>query len=720
VPTQTEKPISDKLPEDIPPAPASTLKAIRSGRTEHLLARTLFGLLLIFHVWALSVGWQSGLLQGNEFRQSQTAITTLFVQRENNFSLAYPTPVLGKPWSVPMEFPLYQWTVAVVSSVTGLPLIQAARAVSGACLYLTLPALWLLFKRLRLTPAQRWIALGAMLTCPLYIFYGRAFLIETMALMFSVWFLQSFIAAVEQRSPFWMVVANVAGLGAGLVKVTTFMLYLVPAGLVGLAWIWRAGFIRTSHPLRIDRSWRTFAIIFGCVTIPFLATFWWIHLADVIKALNPSGLQLVSGSMSSYHFGTWQTRLTGDAWLAHWRIISTNLTSAPGLVIFAAVAALYGGKWKKWILAGVVLFLAAPATFPILYAWHEYYFVANGVFLMAAFGLALSASLESTAPRWLAWGAILALHGVQLWSYFHVLYPTQRLPYEGGSGLTRLIRDVTDPNDVLIIAGNDWSSVIPFFSERRALMIRKYLDGNPEYLRTAFSNIRDESVPLLILVNDMRENQRLLDQASQLFNIDPTPFLIHKQQTVYVSRALREEFSKRLFNLSYNDVAFAVPSERRTSDQSQPVSAVRSAQFFIRMTPQPERYQVPFGLSFGFRPDGSRVFDAHAPTRLWFKAPRDARRLTIEFGITEAAYTREGDRSDGVEFTVTEHLAGRPDRVLFTRFLNPLERSEDRSDQRVELNISVNPQAEIIFSTGPGPSGSNAFDWAYWKTIQLR
>jgi hypothetical protein len=719
VSTQTEK-----FPPGLPTG-SHAFAGTRSGQTsssrvERIAARFLLAILLIFHVWALSRGWKSGLLQGNEFRQSQTAISTLFIQRENNFSLAYPTPVLGKPWAVPMEFPLYQWSVAVVSSVTGLPLIQAARAVSSLCFYLTLPAVWLLFKRLRLTPTQRWIALGAMLTCPLYIFYSRAFLIETMALMFSVWFLQSFIAAVEQRSPFWILVANVAGVGAGLVKVTTFMLYLAPAGLVALAYLWRSGFLRTNHPSVAERSWRTAATITACVVIPFTATFWWIHLADAMKALNPSGAQLVSSSMSSYHFGTWQTRLTADSWLAHWRIITTNVTSIAGLALVGLIAAICGGRWRKWILAGVVLFIAAPATFPILYAWHEYYFVANAVFLMAAFGLALGASIESRAPRWLVWSAILAVHGIQVWSYFQHLYPEQRLPYEGGSGLTRLIRDVTDPNDVLLIAGNDWSSVIPFYAERRALMVRTNLDRSPEYLQAAFAHLRDESVPLLVLVGDMRDNRRLLDRISESFNIDPTPFLIHKEQTVYVSRALREEFSKRLFNLSYNDVSFALASDRLTSDQPQLVSDVRSAEFFTRMTPKPERYQVPFGLTFGFRPDGSRVFDAHAPTRLWFKTPPETQRLVFEFGISELAYTREGDRSDGVEFTVVEQRPDGTNRLLFTRFLNPLVRSEDRALQRVEMDVSVSPGAEIIFATGPGPSGSNAFDWSFWRTIELR
>jgi hypothetical protein len=31
------------------------------------------------------------------------------------FSLSYDTPVLGYPWSIPFEIPLYQWIVACVS-----------------------------------------------------------------------------------------------------------------------------------------------------------------------------------------------------------------------------------------------------------------------------------------------------------------------------------------------------------------------------------------------------------------------------------------------------------------------------------------------------------------------------------------------------------------------------------------------------------------------------
>ena len=717
---QVEDSIASGIPREKRNFARAIAGSLRLAATDPILARVLFVALLVFNLWGLSIGWSSSALPGNEFRQSQTAQSTLFIQREKNFSLAYPTPVLGKPWSIPMEFPLYQWTVAAVSSVTGQPLIQAARWVSALCFYLTLPAIWLLLKRIPLNPTQRLITLSLVLTCPLYIFYARGFLIETMALMFSVWFLQGFVAAVEQRGPFWVLIANVAGIGAGLVKVTTFLLYLLPAAMIGVMWVAHAGIFRSHSPFATHRTWRVIGATAACVVGPFIATCWWIQLADAIKALNASGAQLVSSAMSGYHFGTWQARASSEPWLAHWNTIRTNLAPMASLVIFAGVAVIYGGRWRSWILVATLVFLAGPLTFPVLYSWHEYYFVANGIFLMLAVGLALSAMLESSARRWVAWTAILAVHTTQVWGYFHYLYPTQRSPHQGGSGLTRLLRDVTDPQDVLLIAGNDWSSVIPFYAERRALMIRTNLERNESYLQKAFASIADESVPLVILAGEMRGDQPLLARISTAFNIDPEPFLVHKDQTVYASRAWREDYSKRLFNLSYNDVTFANPSERRVSDQPHPVSAIRSTKFFNRISPLPERYQVPFGLTFGFRPDGRSVFDAHAPTRLWFKAPPDTTRISVRFGVSEEAYTRTGGGTDGVEFVIKEILEDGTEHLLFSRFLDPAERENDRTTQRAELNVNPTPGAEIVFETGPGPSGSNAFDWSYWEEIELR
>src|SRR6185369_1419227 len=110
-------------------------------------------------------------------------------------------------WAIPFEFPLYQWSVVVVSNAFHLPLVEAARAVSVACFYGFIVALAVWLRRLGLNGAQLALTLGLVLTCPLYIFFSRAFLIETMALMFGMWYLAALHESVVRRSVAWLVVA---------------------------------------------------------------------------------------------------------------------------------------------------------------------------------------------------------------------------------------------------------------------------------------------------------------------------------------------------------------------------------------------------------------------------------------------------------------------------------------------------------------------------------
>lgn len=64
------------------------------------------------HVFLTTKNVSSGFLAGHEFRQAQTGLSIKFIQRDQDYSVAYPTPLFGPPWSIPMEFPLYQWAAA--------------------------------------------------------------------------------------------------------------------------------------------------------------------------------------------------------------------------------------------------------------------------------------------------------------------------------------------------------------------------------------------------------------------------------------------------------------------------------------------------------------------------------------------------------------------------------------------------------------------------------
>ena len=77
----------------------------RFSGTDWIGCAVLFLTLLVW-IGYLRVGWSHAHMAGHEFRQAQTALSIQAIDREG-YRLDYATPVLGKPWSIPMEFPLY-------------------------------------------------------------------------------------------------------------------------------------------------------------------------------------------------------------------------------------------------------------------------------------------------------------------------------------------------------------------------------------------------------------------------------------------------------------------------------------------------------------------------------------------------------------------------------------------------------------------------------------
>ncbi|MDI1320737.1 MAG: hypothetical protein PSW75_11185, partial [bacterium] len=529
------------------------------GRRFDRVVVVAFVLLGLFHLWCATVGWQSNNLPGGEFRQAQTAISAYFIQQEDNFSLAYPTPVLGKPWSIPMEFPLYQWTVVALSNRTGLDLTQAGRAVSLACFYLTLPGIFFLLGHLNIPRIRRLVVLGMILTCPLYIFYARAFLIETMALMFSVWFLLAFIDAVEAGGRWWLLLANLMGIGAGLVKVTTFMLYLLPAGTWGL-WI-----LYHSRSTEHVPGWKKFLLLVRWIALatvlPFAVTLWWMHFADATKALNPNAEFLLSASLNGFNFGFAGARLSGEIWHALWAVLRLNLVWPPVLAVCLVALAVFGRRW--WGRAAICLgvYLGVQLLFPQLYAWHDYYSVASGVLLMAALSFGLLALMESRLPRTLVLLVITAVFAGQIWLYWSELYQTQRQVSPGGSGLTEALTSLTQPDEAIVVAGDDWSSIRPYYTRRRALMIRNGKEYDEPYFTAAIGTLKGEHVGALILPHEKPGFPGLLDLAARELGIDPRPVLQWRDVRVYLNAEKRTRILNNLRQTNFHDVKWMPGSE---------------------------------------------------------------------------------------------------------------------------------------------------------------
>jgi hypothetical protein len=678
---------------------------------------------VVFSLWGVTVGWKLLNLPGVEFRQAQTALSSYFIQQENNFSLAYPTPVLGKPWSIPMEFPLYQWTTVIVSNVTGIPLTQSGRLISVLCYYLTLPAVFLLLGQWIASRARRVLVLSVVLSSPFYIFYARAFLMETMALMAGVWFLLSYVRSVQTGKWGWFVAANLFGAAAGLVKVTTFILYLSPAAGWMLWMLWDA------RPKDFASRWSQFGSLFlrGAIAtlLPFVVTIAWMRFADATKALNPASQFLVSSHMVGYHFGTAATRFSHRVWAGHWQIMSEVVIWLPLLIAAGVLIVLFvGQRWWQVVIC-LACFLGVQLLFPELYAWHEYYYVANALFLLVAIGIGLVAIFESRLNRGVSWLLLSGVLAAQVHHYFKHYYATQSALADAGSGLTQVLNRLTEPNDVMLVAGEDWNSMTPYYAKRRALMMRGDVEQNEAILRAAFAKLEGEHVAVLVLPAPVDKDSLLLKLAVDKFGLDPRPVMKWRDRLIYVPNARWDDACDLLDKTFFYGVTLASEGgifENRFEGKWYETKNLRRFQLIPLkyMSPTPLRFYVKYGL--GLSVDGDTVrFGAHPLTQLCFAVPPGVRHFRTEVSINPDAYEKApvGQATDGIEVRLSLLTADSPEQVIYSRYLNPRDNPTDRGVVPVQVDFEMPSNTELEFSITSGPNGQDTRDWAYLGKLKI-
>jgi hypothetical protein len=661
-------------------------------------------------------------MPGHEFRQAQTAITSYYIDQQDNFSPLYETPILGKPWvSILMEVPVYEWCVVLLSRATGLPHYMAARTVSAACFYLMLPAIYFLLGHYQLAWPKRLLVLAVVLTSPVYIFYSRAFLMESIELMCCAWFLYGFVQMMVRRRWYWFVLTAVAGTGAALIKGSTLAVWLLPAAGYGAWMLWRDLRARAGWGIPLETLfWGLAGVI-----VPLGMLRLWVNLTDPIKAAHASAWIFTSKNLSQGNWGlvdlagrfsskTWGFLLLGwrQAILPPWLILGILVS---GLALFPRVRGPAAG------LAGV--FFLAQLLFPYAYAYQDYYFYACAMFLLAAFGFFLVGLLETRTPRLVCWLAVFGLLAAQLNTYRRDYYPQQMVWSNGGFAFTEVLRDFVPKESVIIVAGADWAAIIPFYTQRKALMIRNGLESDAVYLERAYNELGDEDVAALILLNGQRNNRGLAEKIAKRFGLEEQPTFSQNSAgaDVYCNRRYTAQVRKNLKDrgnyggdLTASDPAAAVG---QTDPFRMPFRNPRilAGASFAMVSPAPA--QVRFTQGYGqVAIEGKPALFAHPDSDLWLHAPAQSGWIDWDFGLIPGAYEKEGDKTDGVEFAIIG-LAGGSKRQLFNRVLDPARQPADRGVQRLHLAYHPLPGELLLFTTRPVQG--YAYDWAYWEKIDV-
>lgn len=75
---------------------------------------------------------------------------------------------------------------------------------------------------------------------------------------------------------------------------------------------------------------------------------------------------------------------------------------------------------------------------------------------------------------------------------------------------------------------------------------------------------------------------------------------------------------------------------------------------------------------------------------------------------------------DGAEGVITIEADGQSE-VVYHRFLNPIDRPEDRKwfDESVDLSRFAGKKIKISFETRPGAKGDAVADWFAWTNLEL-
>ncbi len=458
----------------------------------HYLPPLAFLLSLLFCIVSFLKGWNGTLCEFHGFRQTQTAITVSYLLKGGPW-LAYQTPVFGPPWSIPMEFPLYQWIVAIIAKAGMFPVDQAGRFVSASFFLASLYPASKILEALKLSRNQIFLILAIYCHSPLYLYWSRTFMIESTVLALStcyLWLVFLYFDDAQDRPPrniLLLLGIGIIGSLAAAVKITTFFAFAAGAFILSLQFI-----VKAKKEQILRRALLLRGALFGLFAfiLPLLAVLLWTSYSDSLKDLNPLGQRITSSALTAWNFGTLSQKLSPDTWrMFYVRMIKDLIGSSWLLPLSLSAGFLCRPDRRKIVFASLFLFVLSLATFTNLYYIHNYYAYANGVFFLVAIGVIIADLWE--ASHVFKRTASVILLGFIL-SYSSLTYAKEYWPKQGKgdtlSAITQDFKDFTREDEVVVIFGEDWNSEIPYYIGRRAVMIPNWMPL--DFSRPSFQKIK--------------------------------------------------------------------------------------------------------------------------------------------------------------------------------------------------------------------------------------
>ncbi|WP_139230433.1 MULTISPECIES: glycosyltransferase family 39 protein [unclassified Pseudomonas] len=456
------------------------------GSARDMLLKSVAALAFLYAFFIAIYYAGQPVLEQYGFRQTQTALTSLWFVKEG-FKLAYETPVAGAPWSIPFEFPIYQFLVSLISKWFGFGLDATGRVISFLFLTACLFPVRDICRQLSLPKSAFFIFVGLLFSSPIYLEWGRSFMMETAAVFFAVVAIKYFIEFLGLAKRTSVLLFVFFAILSVLQKATTGLPVLAVMALLFLFHeVSNKGVVKAITIKNVFLS----VVLFG---LPIIVGAGWAFYTDIVKAQNEFGAYITSSALSQWNWGTASQRLSEALYLdVIWkRLLKDNLGGILGLAIMLGVMFVSKNSKLKLVVGVSVLLGVLPLfIFTNLHLIHLYYQSANAIFLIFALSVALAAIYESVRSTGVLLGLFLVLmmsnYIAFSGSYYGDIKTSFNVSNSQDLAVASILKNNVKPSEAFIAFGYDWSSALSYYSERKSFTVPNWFKNynnalaNPE------------------------------------------------------------------------------------------------------------------------------------------------------------------------------------------------------------------------------------------------
>ena len=200
-----------------------------------------------------------------------------------------------------------------------------------------------------------------------------------------------------------------------------------------------------------------------------------------------------------------------------------------------------------------------------------------------------------------------------------------RRPNLPAPAIADVIRIATAPSDVFAGMDMDWNSTIPYYAQRRAIMMFQSHTENAETFGKSLANLKPASLAALLVAAPHRTSMPFLVPRLTELEMEMQPIASSQEGDLYLRRDLLLSAAARLNGRSFPGVTLKLPAPLNGLHDL--TTGAWPAQLGM-MSPAPHSSRGEFAIGL-VELESASVISVQAPTEMLIRPPAGAKRIQV-------------------------------------------------------------------------------------------